>query len=546
MPIKSSYDLEIAIKSYNTRYAEIWDFATLHKLFVDIKPQESLNFFDEVLPKLINLALQLPDVILIPIPLLKQNECRSISMSQMQAACLLANAFLCTFPLRNTDKRNSEFASYPKINFNKLYGCKGQTSVEKIKCLIHYFRRILCSEMPTGVITFQRRYLEPFTNWQSSDVPLSRTKFQITSKGKIEDGHGMLQVDFANRFVGGGVLGNGCVQEEIRFLTNPEMIVSRLFTESLTNDEALIMIGCEQFNVYRGYSSSFRWGGNFVDQTPSDAYRRRMTRVVAIDAIPYKNNSDQFREWALKRELHKAFVGFSSDGPNDKSPVATGLWGCGAFNGYSIRSALIQFIACAENQRNVIFFTWDDEKTKREIADIFEFLVEKKVTVGELFKCMKNYWFSGNRNDPTQLVPSIKSQLATKTTANLNSFVIPKKITTESRLKTIDSYFERQKQTTHKNCLESSTSTNYEAGTSREAGPQCSFGFNERKLLNEPEDFKIEPVHRSPPPLRAPTSQQFSTQPNKKSLNEFLDEDYRPKEEPKASSYFVDFFANKK
>ena len=40
-----------------------------------------------------------------------------------------------------------------------------------------------------------------------------------------------LQVDFANKFVGGGVLGDGCVQEEIRFLINPELIVTRLFTE---------------------------------------------------------------------------------------------------------------------------------------------------------------------------------------------------------------------------------------------------------------------------------------------------------------------------
>ena len=39
------------------------------------------------------------------------------------------------------------------------------------------------------------------------------------------------QVDFANKFVGGGVLGDGCVQEEIRFLINPELIVTRLFTE---------------------------------------------------------------------------------------------------------------------------------------------------------------------------------------------------------------------------------------------------------------------------------------------------------------------------
>ena len=35
-----------------------------------------------------------------------------------------------------------------------------------------------------------------------------------------DDGHGMIQADFANKFLGGGVLNEGCVQEEIRFLIN--------------------------------------------------------------------------------------------------------------------------------------------------------------------------------------------------------------------------------------------------------------------------------------------------------------------------------------
>lgn len=52
-----------------------------------------------------------------------------------------------------------------------------------------------------------------------------------------------LQVDFANQFVGGGVTSSGLVQEEIRFLINPELIVSRLFTEALDDNECLIITG---------------------------------------------------------------------------------------------------------------------------------------------------------------------------------------------------------------------------------------------------------------------------------------------------------------
>ena len=63
--------------------------------------------------------------------------------------------------------------------------------------------------------------------------------------------HGGQQVDFANRYIGGGVLGEGCVQEEIRFLICPELIVSRLFTEELDNNECLVMTGAEQFSNYK-------------------------------------------------------------------------------------------------------------------------------------------------------------------------------------------------------------------------------------------------------------------------------------------------------
>ena len=35
----------------------------------------------------------------------------------------------------------------------------------------------------------------------------------------------------------------GCVQEEIRFLICPELILSRLFTEQLADNECLIVTG---------------------------------------------------------------------------------------------------------------------------------------------------------------------------------------------------------------------------------------------------------------------------------------------------------------
>ena len=75
-------------------------------------------------------------------------------------------------------------------------------------------------------------------------------------------------MDFANKFLGGGVLGQGCVQEEIRFLICPELIISRLFTEALEDNECLLMTGCERYSNYKGYASSFKWADPYIDPTP--------------------------------------------------------------------------------------------------------------------------------------------------------------------------------------------------------------------------------------------------------------------------------------
>ena len=119
---------------------------------------------------------------------------------------------------------------------------------------------------PTGLVTFTRQSV-PRSNtprWASSTKALPR--LHISSTGTIEDnGEGMLQVDFANAMVGGGVLGQGLVQEEIRFTISPELIVSRLFTQRLEDNEVLIISGIERFSNYKGYADTFEFTGLFTD-----------------------------------------------------------------------------------------------------------------------------------------------------------------------------------------------------------------------------------------------------------------------------------------
>lgn len=110
---------------------------------------------------------------------------------------------------------------------------------------------------------------------------------------------------FFNRYVGGGVLGWGCVQEEIRFVICPELLVTMLVTEVLDDTEALVISGVERFSKYEGYSNNFKWIGDFIDDTPRDISGRRKTSVVAIDALFFKQPSSQFKMSNVIRELNK-------------------------------------------------------------------------------------------------------------------------------------------------------------------------------------------------------------------------------------------------
>ncbi len=62
-------------------------------------------------------------------------------------------------------------------------------------------------------------------------------------------------------------MGNGCVQEEIRFSICPEMLVSLLVCEVMEPNECVFLIGCERYATYQGYADSFKFAGDYTDYT---------------------------------------------------------------------------------------------------------------------------------------------------------------------------------------------------------------------------------------------------------------------------------------
>ncbi|XP_039904702.1 poly(ADP-ribose) glycohydrolase [Simochromis diagramma] len=407
-------DVEEAIIKYNPKYKDQWSFDALHRLD-EITPNTD-NYYKTLFPKIAALALKLPNFVKKAIPLLRKGQSAAITLSQVQISCLLANAFFCTFPHRNTSSPNAEYSGYPSINFNSLFGNWSRRKREKLRAIMHYFKEVTDeSTRPKGLVTFERECLSDtdMHTWENCKANLS--KLHITSEGQIElQGKGMLQVDFANSLIGGGVLGSGLLQEEILFVINPELIVARLFTEKLEDNECLIITGSQQFSSYLGFGDSFEWAGPNEDQSERDEWARCQTKILAIDAMNFRHSVDQYRMTHINRELNKAYCGFKGYDGHENPDIATGKWGCGAFKGDPQLKALIQLMAAAKAKRGLAFFTFGDENLKQRLQHIYDLMFAEGITVGTLYKLLRDFSSAKHCDSHVDLFDFIKKNRNSK------------------------------------------------------------------------------------------------------------------------------------
>lgn len=292
-----------------------------------------------------------------PIQILTKHSDYELKLSQRQIRCLLSLMFLCALP------KQEKYLDLPgDYTFIRLYAGsqdRDDQSIQKLRCFINYFERAEDAEDDI-YLSFIRRELHEKIEWTELDKPFT----DITIEEKLlpsEDFPDKLIIDFAASHIGGGVLGKGCVQEEIMMLRYIEPIVSLLFTEKLEDRECLVIIGAQRFNQLQGYKNTFEYIDNYYEALNLDCQGRNDTHIVAIDAINFYGKSHiQYFPGFIQRELNKALIGFLGD-PNENSfrEIVTGRWGCGAFQGDDQLKFVIQCAAAAVSNRSMMFLTWD-------------------------------------------------------------------------------------------------------------------------------------------------------------------------------------------
>ena len=264
---------------------------------------------------------------------------------------------------------------------------------------------------------------EVFLN-QKDEISLNYLKEKIKIHlDSITDQKNNIITDFANKYLGGGCMKLGSVQEEILLLICPEILVARAFVKVMNHIQSISISGFEIISKSKGYGSSLQYDTYNIDDTPYNN-NSFQSLTIAVDAIPfYSNNINQFNPIFIIRELIKFCTGLQG---NNKDKLgfkfdfcSTGKWGCGAFGGDVCMKFLIQFIACLFHDVGFNFSCFNDNSNKKMFEKFIKDLIviveenikkEKVITKGLIFKALIYMKFN-EKNIVSNYIESLKNCL---------------------------------------------------------------------------------------------------------------------------------------
>ena len=196
-------------------------------------------------------------------------------------------------------------------------------------------------------------------------------EINVIEEGSLFDGKASYCIDFANKYIGGGALTGGSVQEEILFAVEPEAIISMLFMEVMDENDAIGIFNTIEYSKSTGYGYSVKFDKSAITD---DLKQIKKHRIIAIDAVDnrgffnYIFDKGQIQRDII-RDIHKAYVGFNlinlEEEKDFEKIISTGNWGCGAFGGNHELKFIQQWISASfAGVKRLDYYTFADIKMK--------------------------------------------------------------------------------------------------------------------------------------------------------------------------------------
>jgi poly(ADP-ribose) glycohydrolase len=339
------------------------------------------QFFEKGVPLMIEIALEMPMLFAdVQVPIFKMRSSwtsagtfgkLSFSLTRRQCACLLVHSFFGSLK-RPPKVQLNDF----RFTLTELF--MGTAVSPNSGCtFLNYFTQLGKNGIPNELVTFDRQGYRKGPSpwqWENNDKPLCPVS--IVS-GNIDDSPADLHVEFANGFIGGGVMTGDAAMEETLFLVKPELMVAMAIQNRMVDEEAICISGAQKYSLTSGYGQSFTFAGDYdYNRRPGPA-----PKVCAIDAV--RGGGPAMSEAALLRDMNKARIAF--DGANE---IATGHWGCGAFGNNHDLMFLKQWLAASEAGARKLYYHDFDRKQSHHIFPLIRKMGH--LTVGQAWAFLQD------------------------------------------------------------------------------------------------------------------------------------------------------------
>lgn len=308
----------------------------------------SQNFFAKCWPRLVQIALQLPELFPTGYMQILDGSIPSITLTRRQTACLVVHQFLRTL-------RAPEWRHDGTHDFGIWYSSEQRQEsavLAYLEALLVYFDQVVCDESqlddPQWTIQYDLRSTDRETVITRS-CPLVDIEVAIVDRYDLSPKSlgipGGAAVVSANKYIG---FGQSATQEEVHVGTSPEACPAVLITPPLTDNQALIVKGAQAMINITGQRRDIVVEPMFLPEGGIRTWRGRT--MLFIDALEL--DMVDVKEGALPdlllgntdREIRKAFAAFTSA---RYAEVRTGLWGCGAFCGDPAVKVLLLWVAAS-------------------------------------------------------------------------------------------------------------------------------------------------------------------------------------------------------
>lgn len=281
--------------------------------------------------KIIDLALGIQAQIRCSLTPLRGRRGRCLSITQRQAACLLANGFLCTFPAR---KSPAGVISHG-FNFEKLFvkaegkNKKTKRKVEalfdqKLRFLIHYFKAVCSGRPMDGVLTYQWNFTAECSVLSSQPL-LGGIKVNFGLESVHELPGRCMNVFSADAERDNDLFATWYSPEDVAFLLRPELMVAMLFVGQFWPQNSIRIFGAKRFSEASDVELGFTWAGGYCDQTSSDSHRRRVTCFVihGEQRVGGRDFHEQFKIGVIGRNVLQRVAGLWAASPVEGSMVGS-------------------------------------------------------------------------------------------------------------------------------------------------------------------------------------------------------------------------------